>query len=155
MAAGSNLKQTVAIQAASGHSIREMAEHHGYTYKGMWKLVNSPDVQALIQEQRTHLQQVYTRTWFRFAEHGEALAAGMLEDAFNPNSAKQFEARKYCLDQLAPAKNTVTHDGRIDVRVDVAAEVLVGLQKSIDRITEVRGPAHLSPAAARQGRHGP
>jgi hypothetical protein len=147
--ASEDLKRIVATQVASGHAIGEIAQHHGYTYKGMWKLANTAEVQAMVQEHRQHLQEVYTRTWFRFAEHGEALAGGMLEDAFNANHPKQFEARKYCLDQLSPAKNTVTHDGRIDVRVDVAAEVLLGLQKSIDKISEVKtigGTAHLSPA---------
>ena len=141
-----DLKQTVAIQAASGHAMAEMAKHHGYTYKGMWKLVNTPEVQALIAEQRTHMQQVYTRTWFRYAEHGEALAAGMLEDAFNPQSGKQFEARKYCLDQLSPAKNSMTHSGSIDINLGINAEVLLGLKESIDKISEVRGSAQLSPS---------
>jgi hypothetical protein len=142
--ASEDLKRIVATQVASGHAISEMAKHHGYTYNGMWKLVNRPDVQALADEHRRHLSEVYTRTWFRLAEHGEALTAGMLEDAFNPDCAKQFEARKYCLDQLAPAKNAVNHSGQIDVRVDVAAEILMGLKESIDKISEVRGPAQLS-----------
>ena len=62
-----DLKQAVAIEAAGGHAIGEMAEHHGYTYKGMWKLLNTDEVKALIAEQRSHMAQVYTRTWFRYA----------------------------------------------------------------------------------------
>lgn len=144
--ASDDLKQIVAIQVASGHAVSEIAKHHNYTYSGMYKLTQTAEVQALADEHRRHLSEIYTRTWFRFAEHGEALAAGMLEDAFDGDHPKQFEARKYCLDQLAPAKNTVNHSGQIDIRVGVEAEVLLGLTQSFNRISEVRGPAHLSEA---------
>ena len=63
MPASQELKRLIALQAASGHAVSEIAKHHKYTYQGMWKLLQRPEMQQMVAEQRQHMQEVYQRVW--------------------------------------------------------------------------------------------
>ena len=53
--ASNDLKQAVAREITEGHSISEIARRHGYTYRGMWGLSRTPEVQCLVARERERL----------------------------------------------------------------------------------------------------
>jgi hypothetical protein len=145
--ASEDLKRIVATQVASGFSIADLARQHDYSYNGMHQLVHTKEIQEKVQKHRAYLQDVWSRIYFRVAQHGEALAAGMLSEAFDDNSAKQFEARKYCLEQLKPASQN--HTGSLDINVKLAQQVFVDFSDALGKAIQVREAAgitiHSSP----------
>jgi uncharacterized protein YoaH (UPF0181 family) len=56
--ASEDLKRLVAREIASGEPIAQVARRHGYTWKGMKKLTESPDVKRLIAGEREAIDQL-------------------------------------------------------------------------------------------------
>jgi hypothetical protein len=53
-----DLKRLVAREIGHGESIADVARRHGYSWKGMPKLVRSTDVQRLIDQEREKLAEL-------------------------------------------------------------------------------------------------
>jgi hypothetical protein len=135
--ASAELKKLLAIQIASGHSVAELAKLHNYSYNGMHRLAHSDEVKALVAEHQRYLMEVASRIYFRFAQHGEALADGMLGDAMNDTHPRQIDARRWILDKLIAPRQGGSSD--VNVNFNIQAEVLGDLAQALNRIREVKG----------------
>lgn len=135
--ASQELKKLLAIQIASGHSVAELAKLHNYSYNGMHRLAHSDEVKNLVSEHQRYLMEVSSRIYFRFAQHGESLADGMLSDAMNDQHPRQIDARRWILDKLIAPRTSGSSD--VNVNFNIQSEVLGDLARTFDRIREVRG----------------
>ena len=59
--ASEHLKGLVAREIACGETIAEVARRHGYTWKGMKKLVEQAEVQALVEAERQRIGELAER----------------------------------------------------------------------------------------------
>lgn len=127
--ANQQLKQLIAGELAAGHSVVEIAERHGYSPRGMARLCRTKEVQGLVEAEQARLLQASDRIMFRFLLHADALAQGMVEDATNPSSPRQMDARKYILDRILPSRST--SQGGVNVNLAITKELVKDLSEAM------------------------
>jgi len=105
--ASSDLKHLVAREIASGETIAEVARRHGYSWKGMKKLVDTPEMQALVQGERQHIAQLGERCRVRLLQLGPIALDNIAEVLRNRRHPKRIETSRFVVEKILPTRTMV------------------------------------------------
>jgi hypothetical protein len=126
----------VASEVALGRATGELAERHGYTKRGMRKLISPPGVQALIAEERESLAERAEQYRLELLGLGETAVENVRRAIEDPQHPRCVETSRWLLDKVAfPPRNSV-----VEVSVDTGPSeaVLRLIAESLDRARALR-----------------
>ena len=105
--ASDDLKRLVATEVALGASTGELAERHGYTSRGMRKLVHSPGVQRLVAEERQALAEQVDRYRADLVGMGDLAVERVRSVLEDPRHPRAVETARWLLDKVAFGRTEV------------------------------------------------
>lgn len=115
--ASDDLKHLVAREIASGETVAEVARRHGYTWKGMKKLVDTPEVQALVQAERHCIAELGEQCRAKLLQLGPQALDNIAEVLRNRKHPKCLETSRFVVDKLLPPRTM------LEAAVSVGASV--------------------------------
>ena len=135
-----DLKEIVAQEIASGESIAEIAKRHGYSWKGMSKLVKTSEVQRLVAAERERLGELLAQHRARLTVlAGQALdnIERAVRDPENPQCAN---ASRFVLDKMLGSKNSTSLEIVSSKELDpaVRGELLAGIAELSKKLNQAR-----------------
>jgi len=102
--ASDDLKHLVAREIASGETIADVARRHGYTWKGMKKLVETAEVQALINAERQSIGELGERCRARLFQLAPEALDNIAEMLRNRKHPKRLETSRFVVEKILPAR---------------------------------------------------
>jgi hypothetical protein len=138
--ASEDLKRLVAREIASGERIAEIARRHGYTWKGMKKLVESPDVRRLIAGERQAIDQLTQQHRTEMILAGTQAVENIRKVVENPNHPRCLDMSRFVVEKILPSRHSVEADvnAPIDVRAQAEMhEVMINMIKRFGELQEV------------------
>lgn len=100
-----DLKRLVAREIAHGECIADVARRHGYSWKGMHKLVRSPDVQRLIAEEREALEDLAEQYRAQLVMGGATALDNVRRVVEDPDHPRCLDTSRWLLDKVLPRRN--------------------------------------------------
>jgi transposase-like protein len=107
MAASDDLKALVTREIASGSTIAEVARRHGYTWKGMKRLVEQPDVQQLIRVERQRIRELGEHCRARLFQLGPEALEIIAEVIANRRHPKRLATALFVVEKILPTRTMV------------------------------------------------
>jgi hypothetical protein len=130
--ASDHLKAQIAREIAHGERIAEVARRHGYSWKGMQKLVRNPDVEALIAQEREALDEAAERYRAELVLCGDTAIENVRRVVEDPDHPRNLDTSRWLLDKILPSKNqapSVAIALQTESRyAEVAEEIAAGLK---------------------------
>lgn len=113
-------KRLIAAEFVNGASISELSQRHGYSYRGMCRLLRSRTLSQILEEERVRVLQAAERTRVMYLMNMEALGATMLQTALNPQHPRAFDANKFIQERFLSAKTS----SEVNVNLNVDPETV-------------------------------
>ena len=129
------LKELVARQVAQGLTTAEVATANRITPKRARSIIQHPEVQDLIDQQRTRLLDAGSRAMMRFLMNADTLADAQLACALDPGDPNSYKARTWILDRIIPQRSN--QGGEVQVNLAINQEVMVGIREALDTSAKV------------------
>src|SRR5262245_60546790 len=143
MMASDDLKHLVAREIASGETIADAARRHGYTWKGMKKLVDTPEVQALIQGERQSIGELGERCRARLFQLAPEALDNIAEVLRSRKYPKRLETNRFVVEKILPARAMLQAEVHVEGSVRDAERA-----RSAQPLAAAR--THATPAADRR-----
>ena len=105
--ASDDLKHLVAREIASGGTIAEVARAHGYSWKGLKKLVDKPDMQRLIEAERQRIQTLGDQCRAQLLQLGPTALDNIAEVLRDPRHPKRLEISRFVVEKILPTRTMV------------------------------------------------
>jgi len=112
--ASDDLKHLVAREIASGETIADVARRHGYTWKGMKKLVETAEVRALINAERHSIGELGERCRARLFQLAPEALDNIAEVLRNRKHPKRLETSRFVIEKILPARAMLQAEVSID-----------------------------------------
>ena len=129
--ASEHLTRLVAQGVATGESTAALARRHGYSERGMRGLIQHPDTQVMIQEERELLDGAAERIRNELIGLGPAALCVLAEVLNDPHHSRRFQAVTFVLDRLVPKRpDSLTNVNVLNALPDaeLQAQINHGLQ---------------------------
>ena len=126
--ASDDLKHLVARDIATGETIAEVARRHGYTWKGMKKLVRTAPMPELIQVERQRLHTLNDQCRARLLQLGPEALDHIGEVLRDPKHPKRLDAARFVIEKILPNRTMLEAEVNLGVSVRRAGD-----QALIDR----------------------
>jgi hypothetical protein len=150
--ASKDLKELVAREIASGETIADAARRHGYTWKGMKKLVETGEMQQLVEAERQQIREAAERCRAQLLQVTPKAVENVAAVLGNPRHPKQLETSRWVIDKVLPGRTTVeaevsvgpsARDAQLQAELDA---VFVQISKSLQQLSEAQAgqPGFLS-----------
>jgi hypothetical protein len=133
-----DLQRIVASEVALGRATGELAERHGYTKRGMRKLISSPGLQVLIAEERESLAERAEQYRLELLGLGETAIENVRRAIEDPQHPRNVETSRWLLDKVCyPPRHSVVE---VNVEPQPSEAVLRQLAEALDRARVARTP---------------
>src|SRR5262245_57996539 len=107
----------VAREIASGETVAEVARRHGYSWRGMKKLVETPQMQQRIRGERQRIQTLGDQCRAQLLQLGPNALDHLGEVLRNPRHPKRLDAARFVVEKLLPNRTMLEADGNVGVSV--------------------------------------
>jgi hypothetical protein len=145
--ASADLKLIVAREIACGETVAEVARRHGYSWKGMKKLVETPQMGERIQAERQRIQTLGDQCRAQLLQLGPSALDHLGEVLANPRHPKRLDAAKFVVEKILPNRTMLEADVNvgISVRDPEAQKLLDNALVQIARHLEALSAAQAGP----------
>jgi len=111
--ASEDLKHLVAREIASGETIAEMARRHAYSWKGIRKLVDTPEMQQLIQAERQRIQTLGDQCRAQLLQLAPDALDRIGAVVRNAKHPKCLETSRFIVEKILPARTMVEAEVKV------------------------------------------
>src|SRR5262245_57049132 len=142
--ASDDLKQLIAREIASGETIAEVARRHRYSWRGMKKLVDKPEMQQLIQAERQRNGELAERCRVRLLQLGPEALDHIAEVLRNPKHPKCLETSRFVVEKILPNRTMLEAEVNVGVAVrdaesqKILDDALLDIARSMKAISEAQ-----------------
>lgn len=130
-------KEAIAREIAMGISPAQVARIHSYTQPGLRRLIHTPEMEALIAEQKELLslkgQQLIAKAWLA----ADQALDNIIKIANSPEDRKHYDACTYLIEKVWPTKTVQESSVQVSLSADLTARLVDSIEE-MKRVASVR-----------------
>ncbi len=112
--ASEDLKRLVAREIASGESIADVARRHRYSWKGMKKLAETPEVRRLVAAEREQINELAEQSRAELVLLSPVALKNVRAAVESAKHPKNLEMSRFVLEKILPSRTTVEADVKLN-----------------------------------------
>jgi len=145
--ASEDLKHLIAREIASGDTIARIARRHGRSWKGIRRLVDTPEMQQRIQAERQRVAELGEECRARLFQLGPKALENIARVVGNPRHPKCLETSRFVVEKILPARAMVEVEGNVGASASldaeskaVLAQAFIDISKSLKEFNLAQSP---------------
>ena len=134
--ASEDLKHLIAREIASGDTIAKIARRHGRSWRGIRRLVDTPEMQQLVQVERQRIAELGEECRSRLFQLGPKALENIARVIHNPRHPKNLETSRFVVEKILPARAVIEGDAHAGASAPLDAESKAILTQAFVDIAE-------------------